>query len=507
MKRKNRTLAGRLWRWFALFALILMALVWLLQTVLLQGNYRAMVKRKVKKAATEIEAALSREDYGDALDALASENAMLIVVTDAQGNLLYSTDEHSGLYRADSQDDKSENPYSHTAGETNDNPYRQTEEHLSWQIGKQHYLGLPSDYADFLSRLNDSPVIEYTSADDTAYVYGATVAVGGKTRVIYVSATLAAVGATVGILRTQLMWVTVAALALSFLLAWLIARRFARPVKTLSEQAGGLANGQFDGSACRGFSAELDHLADSLEQAARDITEARSYQRDFLANISHDLRTPLTMIRGYAELVRDISWKDDSAREADLNLIITESERLTGLVNDIIDYSKLESGKVEPQLMDFDYTAMARRVVSQFAPLREKRREASPLGEGYRIIEEIEGSLIVSGDEGQLARVLYNLVDNAVSHAGEGRSVSVRVFSRGDTVRTEVCDDGAGILADLLPHVWDRYFKANQQKRNKRGSGLGLAICREILDVHSCAYGAESEEGKGSMFWFEMRGR
>lgn len=506
MKRKNRTLAGRLWRWFALFALILMALVWLLQTVLLQGNYRAMVKRKVKKAAAEIEAALSRDDYGDALDALASENALLIVVTDAQGNLLYSTDEHSSLYSADSQDDKSENPYSHTSGDANDNPYRQTEEHLSWQIGKQHYLGLPLDYADFLARMNDSPVIEYTSADDTAYVYGTSAEIGGETRVIYVSATLAAVGATVGILRTQLMWVTAAALALSFLLAWLIARRFARPVKTLSEQAGSLANGQFDGSACRGSSAELDQLADSLEQAARDITEARSYQRDFLANISHDLRTPLTMIRGYAELVRDISWKDDSAREADLNLIISESERLTGLVNDIIDYSKLESGKVELNMEDFDYTAMARRVVCQFAPLREKRREASPLGEGYHIIEEIEDGLIVSGDEGQLARVLYNLIDNAVSHAGEGRTVSVRVFSRGKTVRTEVRDDGAGIPADLLPHVWDRYFKANQQKRNKRGSGLGLAICKEILDAHGCAYGAESEEGKGSMFWFEMRG-
>ena len=377
MKHRNKTLAGRLWRWFALFALILMALVWLLQTVLLQGNYRAMVKRKVKKAASEIEAALSQDNYGDALDALASENALLIVVTDAQGNLLYSTDEHSSLYSADSQDDKSENPYSHTSGDANDNPYRQTEEHLSWQIGKQHYLGLPSDYADFLSRLNDSPVIEYTSADDTAYVYGTSAETGGETRVIYVSATLAAVGATVGILRTQLMWVTAAALALSFLLAWLIARRFARPVKTLSEQAGGLANGQFDGSACRGSSAELDHLADSLEQAARDITEARSYQRDFLANISHDLRTPLTMIRGYAELVRDISWKDDSAREADLNLIISESERLTGLVNDIIDYSKLESGKIEPNMADFDYTATARQVVSQFAPPREK--------EGYHI--------------------------------------------------------------------------------------------------------------------------
>ena len=85
--------------------------------------------------------------------------------------------------------------------------------------------------------------------------------------------------------------------------------------------------------------------------------------------------------------------------------------------------------------------------------------------------------------------------------------MSVRAFSRGETVLTEVRDDGAGIPAELLPHVWDGYFTASQQKRKKRGSGLGLAICREILDAHGCAYGVESEEGKGNMFWFEMRGR
>lgn len=290
------------------------------------------------------------------------------------------------------------------------------------------------------------------------------------------------------------MWTTLVALILAWFLAWTIARHFSRPIAALATEASELAKGQFDGSAGRGSSAELDRLADAMEQAAADITKARNAQRDFLANVSHDLRTPLTMIRGYAEMVRDISWRDEAQRENDLGVIIRESERLTGLVNDVIGYSKLDECSLALQSSTFDFSAMARTVVGQFEPICAR--------EGRVINADIASNLTVTGDERQLSRVLYNLIDNAVTHAES--AIWISASQGAGAVRVEVRDDGAGIPAQTLPHVWDRYFRTAQTGRNKVGSGLGLAICKQILEAHDCRYGVQSEAGKGSVFWFEI---
>ena len=114
--------------------------------------------------------------------------------------------------------------------------------------------------------------------------------------------------------------------------------------------------------------------------------------------------------------------------------------------------------------------------------------------------------LFADGDEKQLGRVMYNLLDNAITHAGEDKTVLVRVMEKQDRIRVEVEDHGEGIPEDVLPYVWERYFRAAQRKRNKKGSGLGLAICREIIERHKGSYGVESTQ-KGSVFWFEIPGR
>ena len=472
MKHRPKGIRRKLWLYFALFAVVILALLWLMQTVLMRSGYSAMVESDVSRAARAIVEHRGDEGFEDMLDGIAREHSLLIVLTDDQGNLIYSTDEHSSAYANDTAD----------------------ENLMGWQRGKRHYLALPADFQAFLEKIENSQEgrTAYTTDDETTYVYGLAM----EDHILYISATLTAVGATVNIIRIQLIIVSLAALLLSLLLAWHIARRFSRPIAVLSEQAAGLAEGQFDGGSSRGFCEEVDVLADSMARAAADITEARSYQRDFLANISHDLRTPLTMIRGYAEMVRDISWRDEAQREADLSVIIDESDRLTGLVNDIIDFSKLDSGRMEVKCRTMDLSGMAREVVGQF--------EALCLREGYRIVPEIEPGLCVVADEEQLSRVLYNLIGNAIDHTGEGRTVWVNVSRQGSAVRTEVRDDGPGISPEDLHHIWNRYFKSMQAGRGPVGSGLGLAICQEILEAHGCRYGVDSEVGQGSLFWFEM---
>ena len=479
---KAKTFRGKLWRYFALLAVLILALLWIMQTVLLQGSYQSMVADNVRSAADSIIAHLNDADFESWLDTTAANNSLLIFITDAEGNIRYATDEHNGIYTVQTT----------AAPDGNDNPYRQGEQ--SWQKGQAHYLSLPAGFSDFLSELaqSEAGTLTQTGKDGSTYIYG----YRSGEYIIYISTTLAAVGATVSIIRTQLVWVTVVSLVLAFALSWLLARRFSEPVARIAAQAQNLSAGKYDPSGTKGFSAELDALSDSLEQAASDITEARTYQKDFLANISHDLRTPLTMIRGYAEMVRDISWRDEEKREKDLGVIIREADRLTALVNDIVDFSGMDSGKMEIRMSRFSFSTMTEAVVWQFASLCKQ--------EGYTIQTHIEPELNCNGDEAQLSRVLYNLIDNALTHAGEDKTVIVRTDRHDGTIRVEVEDHGPGIPEDILSHVWDRYFRNAERKRNKKGSGLGLAISREIIEKHGGTYGAESAERKGSIFWFAI---
>ena len=164
---------------------------------------------------------------------------------------------------------------------------------------------------------------------------------------------------------------------------------------------------------------------------------------------------------------------------------------------DAVIRSNMESGKTQMVMAQFSISEMAQSVISQFASLCEK--------DGYIVLTEITPDLYASGDEAHLSRVLYNLIDNAITYAGNDKTVLVSVKTHDGTVRVEVQDHGPGIPAEVLPHVWDRYFRAAQRKRNKKGSGLGLAISREIIEKHDGRYGVESQEGKGSVFWFEIK--
>ena len=485
MKRKASTFQGKLWRYFALLTVIILALIWVFQTVLLQSSYERMVTRNVESVAESMMYRATDSDFETWLNETAAENSLLIFVTDTQGQILYAADEHNSVYTV----------HSEAKDDTNSNPYRQGEQ--NWQKGQAHYLTLPASYSAFLERVKESESgkIAYPSEDGSAFIYGFRLNVSGTEAIGYISTPLTAVGSTVKIIRAQLLLVTLISLAAAFGLSWLLARRFSAPVAWLSMQAKRLADGQFDTSGTKGVSAEMDDLSDSLTQAARDITEARAYQKDFLANVSHDLRTPLTMIKGYAEMVRDISWRDDGKREADLSVIIREADRLTALVNDIVDYSGMESGRAEMKRERFSVSQMAENVIAQFDPLCSQ--------EGYNIQSEIAPGLFTDGDEAQLSRVLYNLLDNAITHAGEDQTVLVRTMQKQDQIRVEVEDHGEGIPEDVLLHVWERYFRAAQRKRNKKGSGLGLAISREIIERHQGSYGVESTN-QGSVFWFEV---
>lgn len=496
MKRKSKSFGMKLWLSFLLFAAVIFGALWLLQTVFLQSFYDGMAIANVKKLAVEIEEQIDRDDFWEYLNGLAAEHSVLIFVTDWNGQVLYSADEHSSLYKKkyDGTYDKQYN--------SDGNPYRKEQGLLNWQIGALR--NLPQDYEKFLTRLLESEngTVGYAVEDGNSYIYGAVLPtsekMGDDGAALYIGMQLGAVGATVNILRMQLVWVIFVSLVIAAMIAGFLSRQFSRPVLEISSQARKLAGGSFMSGYKKGFCRELDELADTLTETAAALEQLEQERRELLANVSHDLRTPLTMIKGYAEVIRDLSWNDEERREEDLAVIIREADRLAGLVNDILEYSAMEREHAEDDFTEIDISGLVQKVADQCTVLYGQQ--------GYEIETVIETGYRVMGNEKQLERVLYNLIDNALSHSHSDheKKVTVSLKRKMDTVRVEVRDYGEGIPRETLPYIWDRYVTSRERGQNRGRSGLGLAIVKEILVRHQAGFGVESEVGKGSVFWFEL---
>lgn len=517
MKSRPSTFRAKLWRYFALFAVAVLAMLWLLQTVFLQTFYDQSVKAGARDAAARIERSWVSDDpatFARVLDETASDRSLLVFVATWDSAVLYSTDEHSAEYAGGSSPiaEDSANSYSWAQGQQGyGDDGENTDGMRGWQLGQARQTGLTNGFGAFLERLSQDPGagVEYQDDDGSLYTYGIALppegaegsacAAAGVPAVLYLSTTLQPVGAAASAIRLMLVFATIAALALAFALAAAMARGFSKPVEQLTAKASRLASPTGDTSSNvfeGGFCAELDQLSDVIDEAAGDLALAEERRAEFMANVSHDLRTPLTLIRGYAEAVSDDLAEGRPVEKDDLDIIAREAERLGSLAGELLDYSKLKAGAVKPNLTEFDASAAFGASAALFAPICERA--------GIRLDTQIEPDIHIVGDEQQLTRVVANFVDNAVSHTPVDGNVRVALRTTATSARFEVRDSGPGIGQDELGHVWDRYFTRSQAKRNAKGSGLGLAISREILEVHGADYGVESELGRGATFWFEI---
>ena len=218
-------------------------------------------------------------------------------------------------------------------------------------------------------------------------------------------------------------------------------------------------------------------------------------QNELIANISHDLRTPLTLIEGYAEAMRDLP--DENTPE-NMQVIIDETRRLSTLVNSVLDLHTVRSKLGSIECRKYCLTDSIRGSMARYAKLTEQ--------DGYHIVFEPTEDVTVCADEMQVQQVIYNLINNALTYTGPDKTVTVYQRIYQDTVRIEVRDSGEGISEEDLPFIWDRYYRGSKPHRRARiGSGLGLSIVKNILESHGIAYGVSSVSGEGSTFWFELK--
>ncbi len=478
MKRKTNSFRKKLLSWFMFFTVVIFTVLWLLQTVFLQKFYNGMIIRNTVKVADKISSESQSSDITSYIDDISRSNSILVFVTDTDGNIMYSSDEYKKGHKF--KDERLEMPYNGNGKEM-----------------RFHYRELPENYTEFLSAVNASDSGEAELQNDDIYVYGRLIDFYGSDEkaVLYVGTTLNAVGSTARIIRIQLIWVTLLSIIIAFVLALFMSKSFSKPVSQLNEKAHKLGEKDNDAEFSEGFCTELDELNKTLDTTSEKLKKNREFQNELLANVSHDLRTPLTMIKGYAEMIRDISREDEKQCAEDVAVIVEETDRLTALVNEILEYSELQMSDSEAVMNDVDLSETVASVADSFDKLYFK--------DGYVFERNIADDIHIKGNISRLKRAIYNLLDNAVRHAGEDKWVGISLRTDNDKAIIEISDHGSGIAPEELEHIWDRYY-TKRQRSGKGVSGLGLAIVKQIVSQHNGVCKAESEVGAGSVFSIEL---
>ena len=296
------------------------------------------------------------------------------------------------------------------------------------------------------------------------------------------------------VVRWQFVMIVAAILLATGMVGYTMSRSISEPIIETNEAARELSRARYQRPPHSGGYREIAQLNDTLVQTAEDLRKVEDLQRELIANISHDLRTPLTMIEGYAEAMRDIP---DEITPENMQIIIDETERLSTMVNEVLDFSRLRTGSLELTMTRFNLTELIRKIVNRISHMTAV--------EGYTVTFEAGEDVYVTADSGRISQVIYNLAGNALTYTGTDKTVRIRQEQKDGMVRITIEDSGEGIPPEELPFIWDRYYRSRENhKRAVIGSGLGLNICRGILENHHAPYGAETPAGGGTVFWFAL---
>ena len=480
-KRNGLSIRWKLIVYFAIFVAIALLVMWVFQVYLLNNFYELVKRREMARSAQILSMHLEREDldihaYDQALDGVmgveiyrVTENEITQLVsvdaTGQAGNTLAAEQILRLCQKAAENEGSFTGRFTFGGLEVNDkrSPFPNNKPQASMSNVRLIHLELVE------------------RGDGSAYL-------------IVLNAALQPLSTTVQILQTQFLWISTILLICAGIMVFYLYRHISSPLVKMNESAKQLAHGKYDVEFSGEGYRETRELADTLNYASHELSRLDRLQKELIANISHDLRTPLTMIKGYSEVMRDIPGENTSEN---IQVVIDETTRLSELVNDLLDLSKIQSGSHKAMFEEFDLTAAVEEVM--------KRYDVFTAHQGYHITFHSNNRVTVFADRGMLLQVLYNLINNAINYTGEDLCVTVQQTVHENRVRISVTDTGQGIEPDQISQIWDRYYKVDKvHRRAMIGTGLGLSIVKEVLELHNAAYGVESQIGCGSTFWFEL---
>lgn len=477
MKRNKISAKWQVYLYLLLFVAILIGMLWLFLVVYLDDIYRNIKEMECKKVYTEVEAVINSEDenWEDSIKEIAAAHNMSISLTSEDYSTQYCVEFNPG-------------------SSLRHMPFAMFYEYV--ELAKENggnytvtFVG-KNDHGDFYQNqgMDRGVSVIYVSILDSGNE--------NNNLILMVNTMLTPVNTTVETIRIILVIITGILVFLAILVGYLVSKFMAKPIIETNEAAKRLAAGDFSPNFKGGAYREISELSDTLNFAAEELGRSEAFQHELVANVSHDLRTPLTMITGYAEVIRDLPGENTPEN---VQVIIDESNRLTTLVNDLLDISKLQAGVSQMNPGVYNLTDSIEQVLQRYNKLREQ--------EGYVIEFEKTEDVYVNADEQRIYQVVYNLINNAINYTGEDKKVLVRqiVDKKENKVRIEVSDSGEGIPEEELKNVWERYYKVDKNhKRSIQGSGIGLSIVKNILKNHDADYGVESTVGVGTTFWFTL---
>jgi two-component system OmpR family sensor kinase len=282
------------------------------------------------------------------------------------------------------------------------------------------------------------------------------------------------------------------ALVLSFLLALLISRSIAAPLQRVAAAAEAISRGETGIRAPISGPAEVRALAHSFNAMANQVEAGQKSQRDFVANVSHELKTPLTSIQGFSQALLDGTASTPETRARAARVVHEEAERMRRLVDELLLLARFDAGQMVMARDVVELAPLLRGCVEKLAPQSQEADVSLAL--------DVPEGVFVTGDADRLAQVFANLLDNGVSHTPPGGNVTLGAGLVGDgrVVEVTVTDSGSGIPAEEIPRIFERFYQVDKARKRGRGAGLGLAITKEIVEAHGGTIRAESVVGLGS---------
>lgn len=457
MKSKSNKISTNIWIYLSVFSLVLMIFLWIFQVLFLQLYYEAGVKNNLNKVVNKV-SQYKYKDINSYIENLAYQNNVCIEIV--------SKNEFSEYVEVASKNCQIE-------GKTYDN----------YKIDFINKNSKSKTYELINSLYNNKTIVKAIRQDNTY---------------IFISSSLEVVGSTIYILGNMFIFVTIIVLILALLIGYFISKRISKPIINITEKAEMLKNGNYDIDFSNKDSIyEINKLEETLTETAQMLSQTENIRREFLANVSHDIKTPLTMIKAYAEMIRDITYKDDQKREENLNIIIEEAERLNLLVNDILELSKIQSSVVEDKKEQLDLNKLIKEILTRYDIYVE---------DGYSFIYKEVKDAIIYADKKRIEQIIYNLINNAIVYTGEDKKIYIELENNKKNIVIKIRDTGKGIKQEEIKNIWKKYYKIDRShKRDKVGSGIGLSIVKSICDANGYNYGVISEENKGSCFYIKIK--